>query len=128
MEREADGRAVQVRVNDRGPFAKGRIIDLSRAAARVLGLLGPGTGRVRVEVRELPDRSLCAELQVGAYGEPENAARARARVREAGLEARTERAPGGLRRVLAGPFEDPDLALAARRRLGGFLRACPAGP
>jgi len=43
-------RSVVVRINDRGPFARGRIIDLSYAAARVLALVGPGTARVRLEV------------------------------------------------------------------------------
>ncbi|HET8646872.1 MAG TPA: septal ring lytic transglycosylase RlpA family protein [Vicinamibacteria bacterium] len=44
------GRSVEVRINDRFPNHKGRIIDLSRAAAREIGLIGPGTGRVRVVV------------------------------------------------------------------------------
>lgn len=48
------GRSVEVRINDRGPFARGRIIDLSYAAARILGLIGPGTGRVSVEILALP--------------------------------------------------------------------------
>src|SRR5262249_56845256 len=45
-----NGRAVEVRINDRGPFVKGRTIDLSYAAARSLGMIGPGTVPVRVEV------------------------------------------------------------------------------
>jgi rare lipoprotein A len=45
-----NGRAVEVRVNDRGPFVGGRVIDLSYAAARVLGMIGPGTMPVRLEV------------------------------------------------------------------------------
>jgi len=45
-----NGRAVEVRINDRGPFVGGRVIDLSYAAARVLGMIGPGTMPVRVEV------------------------------------------------------------------------------
>jgi rare lipoprotein A len=44
----ANNRSVTVRVNDRGPFIDDRIIDLSRAAAQALGLVEPGTGRVRV--------------------------------------------------------------------------------
>ena len=44
------GRSVVVRVNDRFPSHKGRAIDLSRGAARAIGLIGPGTGRVRIEV------------------------------------------------------------------------------
>ena len=39
-----------VRINDRGPFAKGRIIDVSRAAAEILGMIGPGTAQVRLEL------------------------------------------------------------------------------
>jgi len=42
------GRSVVVRINDRGPFARGRLIDLSRAAAEKLGLTGTGLARVRV--------------------------------------------------------------------------------
>ena len=41
-------REVIVRINDRGPFVKGRIIDLSHSAAREIGLIGPGVARVRV--------------------------------------------------------------------------------
>lgn len=44
------GRSVEVRINDRFPNHKGRIIDLSRAAAREIGLIRNGTGRVRLEV------------------------------------------------------------------------------
>ena len=44
-----NGRRVVVRINDRGPFRKGRIIDVSRAAARELGFARAGTARVRVE-------------------------------------------------------------------------------
>lgn len=46
----ANGRAVVVTINDRGPFVKGRIIDLSRAAAAQLGFLKKGVTKVRVEV------------------------------------------------------------------------------
>ena len=44
------GRSVVVRINDRFPSHKGRVIDLSRGAARRIGLLGPGTGMVRMEI------------------------------------------------------------------------------
>jgi rare lipoprotein A len=45
-----NGRAVEVRINDRGPFVDNRVIDLSYAAARVIGMIGPGTSPVRIEV------------------------------------------------------------------------------
>ena len=46
------GRSVTVRINDRGPFLKDRIIDLSRAAAEKIGMIGPGTAEVHLEVLE----------------------------------------------------------------------------
>ena len=45
-----NGSTVEVEINDRGPFVEGRIIDLSRAAARALGLVESGTAPVRVEL------------------------------------------------------------------------------
>jgi rare lipoprotein A len=45
-----NGRTLQVRVNDRGPYARGRIIDLSRRSAQLLGFEGPGTAKVRVRI------------------------------------------------------------------------------
>ncbi|MCA1994512.1 MAG: septal ring lytic transglycosylase RlpA family protein, partial [Coleofasciculus sp. S288] len=49
-----NGRSVVVRINDRGPFVRGRVIDLSAAAARVLGLIQSGIAPVRIEVLEAP--------------------------------------------------------------------------
>jgi peptidoglycan lytic transglycosylase len=48
VENLTNGRSVVVRINDRGPFVGGRIIDVSKAAASVLGMLGSGTARVKV--------------------------------------------------------------------------------
>ncbi|HET9325777.1 MAG TPA: septal ring lytic transglycosylase RlpA family protein [Candidatus Eisenbacteria bacterium] len=45
-----NGRDVVVRINDRGPWKKKRVIDVSYAAARKLGMIGPGTVRVRLDV------------------------------------------------------------------------------
>jgi rare lipoprotein A len=53
-----NNRALRIRVNDRGPFAKGRIIDLSRRAAQLLGFERVGTAMVRVRV--LKDESIHA--------------------------------------------------------------------
>ncbi len=49
----ANGKSVEVEINDRGPYVQGRIIDLSQAAAHALGIVDRGTARVRIEV--LPD-------------------------------------------------------------------------
>src|SRR5262245_53668043 len=49
-----NGRSVRVRITDRGPFVRGRSLDLSYGAARRLGMIERGTGRVRIEVSERP--------------------------------------------------------------------------
>jgi len=50
----ANGKKVRVRITDRGPFVGGRIIDLSRAAAREIDMIGPGIAKVRLEVISPP--------------------------------------------------------------------------
>ncbi|MEZ5361559.1 MAG: septal ring lytic transglycosylase RlpA family protein [Bryobacterales bacterium] len=50
----ANGRSVELRINDRGPFLRGRVIDVSRKAAQRLDMLASGTARVRVEVTAAP--------------------------------------------------------------------------
>lgn len=52
VENMDNGNTVQVRINDRGPFAKDRIIDLSRGAAKRMEMIGPGTARVRLYLLE----------------------------------------------------------------------------
>jgi rare lipoprotein A len=60
-----NGRSVVVRVNDRGPFSKGRIIDVSKRAADLLGFKGQGTARVRVQVLPEESRQLAALAKQG---------------------------------------------------------------
>ena len=55
-----NGRSMLVRVNDRGPFARGRIIDLSRRAAQLLGMDRTGTAKVRVQILADDSRQLAA--------------------------------------------------------------------
>ncbi len=52
----SNGKSVEVKINDRGPFVRGRIVDLSRAAAREIDLLTPGITRVRLRVIAAPAR------------------------------------------------------------------------
>jgi rare lipoprotein A len=54
------GKSVEVRINDRGPFTKGRVIDLSRAAARALGMVKSGVSPVRIEL--LSPREITSDL------------------------------------------------------------------
>ena len=77
----ANNKTVVVRIIDRGPFVDNRIIDLSKAAARQIELLGPGIGRVRLEViaapADIPADDFYA-VQVGVFSVFENAERMRA--------------------------------------------------
>ena len=50
----SSGKSVEVRINDRGPFSKGRIIDVSRAAAEKLGFINKGTDQVELKVISMP--------------------------------------------------------------------------
>ena len=52
----SNGKHVDVRINDRGPFVKGRIIDLSRAAAKKINMIGPGTAKVVIKVIAKPGK------------------------------------------------------------------------
>jgi rare lipoprotein A len=78
------GRSLEVRINDRGPFVRDRVIDLSYEAARRLGIIGPGTAPVEVVALGTPAGSPVDvysgnfTFQVGAFASRENAERLRA--------------------------------------------------
>jgi rare lipoprotein A len=65
-----NGRALEVRINDRGPFAHGRIIDMSRRAAQLLGFERRGTARVRVQVLPRESREAAKLAQAGGVPAP----------------------------------------------------------
>lgn len=118
----SNNKSVNVRVIDRGPFVDGRIIDLSKAAAREIDLLGPGVGRVRLEViaapPDIPANDFYA-VQVAAFSVYENAERARAlyaqRFGTAQLALRQGKIP--MWRVLVGK----ESSIAAAQQLAGSL-------
>jgi len=124
--RVENGRSVRVRINDRGPFIKGRIIDLSRAAAERLDLVGPGIGRVRLTVLnpgvEPPEISVSGlwSVQIGSFADAGNARRQADRARAAGKMVSLE-AYNGLTRVKVGAYSSRDEAreaLASLEELG----------
>ncbi len=119
-----NGRTVEVRINDRGPFVDGRIIDLSRAAARQIDMLGSGIAQVQMVVVRISDLMKCSAVQVGAFRNRDNARALVDRMRSAGEPVYTEGGPGGLRRVILGPFRSLAEAKEARARHGGILQGC----
>lgn len=60
-----NGRSVVVRVNDRGPYANGRVIDMSRRGAQLLGFEGSGTAKVRVQILAEESRAIAAAARQG---------------------------------------------------------------
>ncbi|WP_459914669.1 septal ring lytic transglycosylase RlpA family protein [Desulfocicer niacini] len=87
-----NGKKIVVRINDRGPFVRGRIIDLSHTGAKKLGVLGPGTAPVRIVALGKNDGGKSKTyipvdywkgdftVQVGAFSIPANASRYRAKL------------------------------------------------
>ncbi len=103
-------REIVVRINDRGPFVAGRIIDLSRAAANELEMVGAGVANVCIEVVSSPvnpgleHKTLPAEgrviIQIGSFGNRQNAVNIRTRLSQVGITALIEDVPGGISRVI----------------------------
>ncbi|WP_332676534.1 septal ring lytic transglycosylase RlpA family protein [Brevundimonas sp.] len=138
----ANGRRIVARVNDRGPFVEGRIIDLSRGSAEALGLLQTGTGEVRVRYLgraprtgggtalqyaaaapgPTPYRAAAPSddngaywIQAGAFSDRRAARRVADRL---GDRATVDITPGdgaALFRVLVGPWSDANAAEQARQ-------------
>lgn len=80
----ANGSATLVRINDRGPFITGRIIDLSLAAAKAIDVWRPGTARVRVDVLAAPVDIYSGGrwcVQIGAFDDAEVAAELKDRLK-----------------------------------------------
>jgi rare lipoprotein A len=70
------GRQVTVRINDRGPFARGRVLDLSLAGARALGMTGAGTDQIELRVIGYQGRGSdmgFLRIQVGSFSDQQNA-------------------------------------------------------
>ena len=135
----ANGRRVVVRINDRGPFVDGRIIDLSRAAAEAIGLRQQGVGEVRVRYLGLAPRlgggaplrqaaapvpaasaASTAEsgrfwIQAGAFADRRAARQVADRLGERATVDVAPRGDATLYRVLVGPWPDPNAAEHARQ-------------
>lgn len=121
-----NGRQVQVRVNDRGPFVRNRILDLSFGAAKAIDMVGSGLAEVELRVislgeadaeRRLPAGMDAWAVQVGAFRERANAEALRAKLATDYPDARIEDGDDALARVYVGRFERRDAAKDLRRTL-----------
>ncbi|MFP4657519.1 MAG: septal ring lytic transglycosylase RlpA family protein [Desulfonatronovibrionaceae bacterium] len=118
-----NSKSIVVRINDRGPFVKDRVIDLSYAAAQKLEVVGPGTARVRLEALGECPRDIAGEfyVQVGSFTVKPNAQYLEEKLKERGYSAsRIVRAELNNRtfwRVQAGKFSSLSRARQAAGRL-----------
>jgi rare lipoprotein A len=113
------GREVMVRVNDRGPYSKNRVIDLSYAAAREVGVVGPGTASVEIYLVPAAGAPQRFTVQVGAFSEAEKAVSMQRDVVRLYPEAVVE-SDGTWSRVQIGAFDDRDQAESLRRDLASI--------
>jgi len=130
-----NGKSLRLRVNDRGPFVTGRILDLSKGAAKALGVYGTGTAHIKLKFLGpaepasgsgryyVPPESLVATpaianeaepsgyiVQIGAFSDLDNAHYAIAKLNIAKLKEKN-----GLYIVYLGPFDDLNLAETKRQ-------------
>ncbi|GMR18571.1 MAG: septal ring lytic transglycosylase RlpA family protein [Gammaproteobacteria bacterium] len=147
VENLRNGKYVIVRVNDRGPFLHNRLIDLSYAAAKKLGIVATGTGLVEVSAIAMHDSVLQVEalpesqhtghktnnpeiyLQVGAFSQKENAANLRLKLIDADMDKIViqdqQLENGQIYRVRIGPLKSVEESdqLAERVRQNGIWDA-----
>jgi len=119
-----NGKQTEVRINDRGPFVADRVIDLSLSAAAAIGMIGPGTAKVRLEIVKGPLNPQAGffGVQVGAFEVQSSAERLRRELegRYSPVIIATYDSPKGMfYRVRVGRFSTQDAA----RQLAGQLHS-----
>ena len=124
------GKRVTVRINDRGPFVKGRIIDLSYAAARELTIIGDGTAKVTLTILDKSQASIPLSqtnkkfwVQAGKFSSLREAMVLRERLAHdyAGVQVKTVNLSSGeLHRVQIGSFESEKRAQTVVRALKNY--------
>ena len=117
------GRQVTVRINDRGPFARGRVLDLSLAGAQALGMTGAGTDQIELRVVGYQGRTAdmgVLRVQIGSYADQQNALNQLERLKQvySGGRVQIVDLPEGKRyRVQIGQFSTEAQAEAAASNL-----------
>lgn len=124
VENQSNGKRIQLRINDRGPYAKDRVIDLSRAGAEAIDMIGPGTAPVKIYVLDDGSGNVFPTkphytVQLGSYDNRPAAEKKAAEIRSSYV---AEVMVNGIRyyRVYFGDFENPAIAIEAMNRLKGL--------
>ena len=95
-----NGSKTEVRINDRGPFIKGRIIDLSKKAATEIDIINSGTAKVSLKIIKMPVSQQVMDIQVAAYSNFLYAATMRNKLQKAGFSPKTSMSNNGIMRVI----------------------------
>lgn len=95
-----NGKKVKVRINDRGPFIDGRIIDLSKKAASKIDMLESGTADVTLKIIDMPSPPQLMDIQVAAYSNFLYASQMKKKLKEAGFEPTTSLSNKGIMRIV----------------------------
>ncbi|MEX2490654.1 MAG: septal ring lytic transglycosylase RlpA family protein [Nitrospirales bacterium] len=135
VKKVSTGEAVTVRINDRGPFIKGRIIDLSYAAARELTMIGDGTAEVTLTILDSRNASLPSQVgnqqfwvQAGAFDTLTEAMTLRERLAQDYEYVRVQTvhlASGEWHRVQVGTYSSRQAAQTASKTLERELGVQP---
>ncbi|MCF7913981.1 MAG: septal ring lytic transglycosylase RlpA family protein [Spirochaetaceae bacterium] len=107
-----NGKSIEVRINDRGPFVEGRVIDLSRAAAVKIGMMSTGIAPVKVEVvrsASLSPGPSHYSIQIASFSARENAQLLHSRLYERGFHAEFEQSGSGHTRVVLPQVQEAEL-------------------
>ena len=122
-----NGKSIIVRINDRGPFAEDRFIDLSRAAATRLQMMGTGTARVRIQ--SLGDNPIAKKIeagqyyiQMGAFAAKENAQKLIDNLSKSGMGGRLIFGSNNLWNVQMGPWKNIE---SVQKALAGLKKSWP---
>jgi rare lipoprotein A len=127
VENLGNGKTVEVRIIDRGPFVGNRIVDLSHAAAQQIEMIGPGTAQVKLVVIKPPptsvDEGALFAVQVGIFRNKENAGKLQAELKARYGVARVIERQGNppVWRVLVGEESTPEKAEALAVRVRGDI-------
>jgi len=111
----ANGRFTFVRINDRGPFVAGRIIDLSRAAAQEIGMLSMGVARVRIDIVSMGKKNNVFTIQIGAFKNKKNAEKIRKGLEKNKFPVVLRYSDNGIIRVIIENIVAEDLKSTLRR-------------
>jgi len=121
-----NNKSVLVRINDRGPFVEGRVIDLSRAAAEIIDMTISGVTLVELDIVSLPDgfsesalinsESVHPEgipesykIQIASFSSPDNAQSCLQKVKNADISAEIEIASSGMLRIIVPEVKREDV-------------------